>query len=74
MLGSSARRRIAPASKLDRDPGFIRDLMSHGAVRAEEFLAALAFEDAWRSRGTPQTTDQRTGEKASPRRHSREGR
>jgi ketosteroid isomerase-like protein len=25
------------------------DLMSHGEARAEEFLAALAFEDAWRS-------------------------
>jgi NTE family protein len=24
--------------------------MSHGEARAEEFLAALAFEDAWRSR------------------------
>jgi NTE family protein len=26
--------------------------MSHGEERAEEFLAALAFEDAWRNRDT----------------------
>jgi NTE family protein len=38
------------ASKLNRDPRFIEDLMSHGEARAEEFLAALAFEEAWRSR------------------------
>jgi len=41
---------LGTASKVNRDPRFIRELMSHGEVRAEEFLAALAFEDAWRSR------------------------
>jgi len=41
---------LGTASKLNRDPRFIQDLMSHGEDRAEEFLAALAFEDAWRSR------------------------
>jgi NTE family protein len=41
---------LGTASKLNRDPRFIEDLMSHGEARAEEFLAALAFEDAWRSR------------------------
>src|SRR5215213_6083538 len=40
---------LGTASKLNRDPRFIEDLMSHGEARAEEFLAALAFEDAWRS-------------------------
>jgi NTE family protein len=43
-------RSLGTASKLNRDPRFIRDLMSHGETRAEEFLAALAFENAWRSR------------------------
>ena len=41
---------LGTASKLNRDPRFIEDLMAHGEERAEEFLAALAFEDAWRSR------------------------
>jgi NTE family protein len=41
---------LGTASKANRDPRFIEDLMSHGEDRAEEFLAALAFEDAWRSR------------------------
>lgn len=41
---------LGTASKLNRDPRFIEDLMSHGEAQAEEFLAALAFEDAWRSR------------------------
>jgi NTE family protein len=45
-------RLLGTASKLNRDPHFIRDLMSHGEARAEEFLAALAFEDAWKSRDT----------------------
>ena len=41
---------LGTASKLNRDPRFIEDLMSHGEARADEFLAALAFEKAWRSR------------------------
>ena len=43
-------RSLGTASKLNRDPRFIKDLISHGEARAEEFLTALAFEDAWRSR------------------------
>jgi NTE family protein len=43
---------LGTASKLNRDPRFIEDLISHGEDRAEEFLAALAFEDAWR-KGDP---------------------
>jgi NTE family protein len=43
-------RFLGTASKLNRDPRFIEELMSHGEARAEEFLAALAFEDTWRSR------------------------
>jgi hypothetical protein len=45
-------RSLGTASKLNRDPGFLRELIDHGEARAEQFLAALAFEDAWR-RGDP---------------------
>src|SRR5918994_6319983 len=43
-------RSLGTASKLNRDPQFIEDLMSRGEARVEEFLAALAFEDAWRGK------------------------
>jgi NTE family protein len=43
-------RSLGTASKLNRDPAFIGDLIAHGEARAEEFLAALAFEGAWRRR------------------------
>jgi NTE family protein len=39
---------LSTASKLDRDPAFIHRLIRHGRARAEDFLAMLAFEDAWR--------------------------
>jgi NTE family protein len=35
------------ASKLNRDPLFIQNLIAHGERQAGEFLAALAFERAW---------------------------
>jgi NTE family protein len=41
-------RSLGTGSKLNRDPAFIRELLDHGQARAEEFLAALAFEGAWR--------------------------
>jgi NTE family protein len=47
---SRLSRSLGTASKLDRDPHFIRELISHGELRAGEFLAALAFEEAWKSR------------------------
>ena len=37
------------ASKLNRDPTSIRDLIAPGEARAGEFLVGLAFEDAWRT-------------------------
>jgi NTE family protein len=43
-------RSLGTASKLNRDPAFIGELLAHGRARAEEFLAALAFERAWRRR------------------------
>ncbi len=41
---------LGTASKLNRDPAFIQDLIAHGEERADEFLVALDFEQAWRSR------------------------
>ncbi len=41
---------LGTASKLNRDPVFIRDLIAHGEERADEFFVALEFEHAWRSR------------------------
>lgn len=54
---SRISRSLGTASKLDRDPRFIEDLMSHGESRAEEFLAALLFEAAWRSRDSEAVMD-----------------
>jgi hypothetical protein len=45
-------RKLGAASKLNRDPAFIAELLAHGEAMAEKFLAALAFEGAWR-RGDP---------------------
>jgi NTE family protein len=45
---SRLRRSLGAASKLNRDPVFIRDLIAHGQAQADEFLTALAFEQAWR--------------------------
>ena len=50
-------RSLGTASKLNRDPRFIEDLMVHGEARAEEFLAALAFEDAWRGKDPEAVAD-----------------
>lgn len=47
---SRLSRALGTTSKLNRDPAFIADLVAHGQARADEFLAALAFEDAWRRR------------------------
>ena len=41
-------RLVGPASKLNRDIRFLRELMAQGERQAEEFLAVLAFERAWR--------------------------
>jgi NTE family protein len=47
---SRLSRSLGTASKLNRDPAFIRDLIAHGEAQAQEFLAAMAFEEAWRRR------------------------
>jgi NTE family protein len=43
---SRVSRSLGTASKLNREPDFIRDLIALGEARAEEFLGALAFERA----------------------------
>jgi len=43
---------LGPTSKLNRDRGFITELMRRGEQQAEQFLTALAFEGAWRRRDT----------------------
>jgi NTE family protein len=41
---------LGTVSKLNRDRSFIRQLIANGVDRAEEFLAALAFEAAWQKK------------------------
>jgi NTE family protein len=41
-------RWLGPASKLNRDGRFLRDLMTEGERHADSFLTTLAFEQAWR--------------------------
>jgi NTE family protein len=43
---SRESRALGSASKLNRDPAFVGDLIARGEARADEFLAALAFERA----------------------------
>ena len=45
-LSRSSLPRARAASKLNRDPLFIQNLISHGEQQAGEFVAALAFERA----------------------------
>lgn len=40
-------RYLGPASKVNRDPEFLRGLMASGAEQADRFLITLAFERAW---------------------------
>lgn len=47
---SRSSRLLGPASKLNRDPEFIRRLIAEGEQQAAEFLTALRFEEAWGGR------------------------
>ena len=49
---SRIRRSLSARSKLNRDPAFISDLIAHGRAQADEFLTALAFEQAWKEKNT----------------------
>jgi NTE family protein len=46
----SPARVSRPLGALDRDPAFIGELIAHGRAQADELLAALRFERAWRRR------------------------
>ena len=50
LAAALSSRSLGPASKLNRDPAFLAELIAHGEAQAGEFLAALGFEDAWRRR------------------------
>jgi NTE family protein len=43
---------LGAASKLNRDPAFLDELIAQGKTRAGEFAAALRFESAWRAGDT----------------------
>ena len=43
------QRSLGAASKLDRDPSFLDELIAQGKTRAGEFVDALSFERAWRA-------------------------
>ena len=49
MVRSKQSQAWGAASKLNRDPAFLDGLIEHGKARAEQFVTALAFENAWRS-------------------------
>lgn len=42
--------RLGPASKLNRDPDYLADLVAAGGQAADEFVTALTLEAAWQAR------------------------
>ena len=49
MVRSKQSQAWGAASKLNRDPAFLDGLIAHGKARADQFVTALDFENAWRS-------------------------
>ena len=49
MSRSDKSQKLGAASKLNRDPDFLDELIDQGEDSAAEFVAALGFEQAWRS-------------------------
>ena len=49
MVRSKQSQAWGAASKLNRDPAFLDGLIEHGKARADQFVTALDFENAWRS-------------------------
>ncbi len=47
MIRPPSSQSAGAASKLNRDPAFLAELIAHGEQRAEQFIAALGFENAW---------------------------
>ena len=46
---SDKSQQLGAASKMNRDPDFLAELIDQGEQRAAEFVLALAFERAWRA-------------------------
>ena len=49
MARSDKSQQLGAASKMNRDPDFLQELIDQGGDRADEFVAALGFEQAWRA-------------------------
>jgi NTE family protein len=49
MARSADSQKLGAASKMNRDPAFLDGLIEQGESRAEDFVSALAFEQAWRA-------------------------
>jgi NTE family protein len=49
MARTAESQKLGAASKMNRDPAFLEQLIEQGEGRAEDFVLALAFEQAWRS-------------------------
>jgi NTE family protein len=47
MNRSVASQKLGEASKINRDPAFLRQLIEQGEAKADIFVAALDFERAW---------------------------
>lgn len=47
---SEKSRRLGTVSKMNRDPAFLSGLIADGATTADDFVTALAFEQAWRNK------------------------
>ena len=49
MARSLDSQKLGAASKMNRDPKFLDGLIEQGEGRAEDFVSALGFEQAWRA-------------------------
>ena len=49
MVRPPSSQALGASSKLNRDPAFLDELISHGRDRANEFLSSIDFEAAWRA-------------------------
>ncbi len=50
MNRSSRSLMMGAASKINRDPAFLNELIDQGEQRTADFITALGFEQAWRTR------------------------
>lgn len=54
---SEKSRRLGTVSKMNRDPEFLAGLISDGSATADDFVTALAFEQAWREKDADTVLD-----------------